>query len=354
MPGDSKTEKATPKKRQDERKKGNIFLSKDIISVITLIGVFYSLKFLFPGIISGIKEYLLRFMSFSGTVTELTPEFNSEITIGFIIVFVRVAVPILMITILLSVVSTVAQTKLLFSFDNLKPKFNRLNPLEGIKRIISIKSIVEVVKGFIKICILFYIVYQFFMSRLLEFPKTMSMDIVSSCIYVLNNIMQLVFNVSIAFVAISAFDYLYQWWDYERQIKMSKQDIKEEYKQMEGDPQIKGKIKELQRKMAASRMMQQVPEADVVIRNPTHFAVALKYDIQKDNAPILVAKGQDQMALRIVKTAEQNNVFVMENKPLARAIYASTELNSEIPSEYYGTIAEILVYVYQLKNKKIT
>ena len=166
-------------------------------------------------------------------------------------------------------------------------------------------------------------------------------------------LMLMVFNISIAFAAISALDYAYQWWDYERQIKMSKHDIKEEFKQMEGNPQIKGKIKEIQRKMAMSRMMQAVPSADVVIKNPTHFAVALKYDIEKDGAPMLVAKGQDELALRIIKTAEQSNVPVIENKPLARSIFSQTQLNQEIPQEHYAEIAEILVYIYKLNKKEL-
>ena len=150
---------------------------------------------------------------------------------------------------------------------------------------------------------------------------------------------------------ISVFDLFYQKWEYERQIRMSKQEIKEEYKQLEGDPKVKGKIKELQRKMAMSIMMQQVPDADVVIRNPTHFAVALKYNPDKDTAPVLVAKGQDELALRIVKVAEENNVFVIENKPLARAIFAATDLNQYLPPDFYGAVAEILVHVYKLNHK---
>lgn len=353
MAGDSKTEKATPKKRQDERKKGNVFLSKDVISVVSLLGIFFVLKILFPSIHSAIKEYVMRFIGYAGRVKEITPDFVSEISLGFIAAFARIAMPLLLLSVFIAIVTTFAQTKMLFSFESLKPKFNRLNPLEGFKKMISLRSAIEIVKGIIKITILIVLIYQYFKSRLIEFPKTLSMDIISSCIYLLDNVMGLVINVSIAFVVISAFDYLYQWWDYERQIKMSKQDIKEEYKQTEGDPQIKGKIKENQRKMAMSRMMQAVPSADVVVRNPTHFAVALKYDIEKDNAPIVVAKGQDELALRIVKVAEQNHVYVIENKPLARAIYASTEINHEIPAEYYGTIAELLVYVYKLNHKEI-
>lgn len=353
MPGDSKTEKATPKKRKDERKKGNIFLSRDIVTVVSLLGIFFSLKLLFPGIISSLNTFVVKYLNYAADKSGMSDELAASIVIDFVVVFAKVTAPLLFISVIISIVPTVAQTKLLFSTDSLKPKFSRLNPLEGFKKLFSIRSLVDVIKGIIKITILFVIIYNFFVGKLYEFPKTLYMDIKSSSILVLNDIMQLVINVSIAFVAISAFDYLYQWWDYERQMKMSKQEIKEEYKQLEGDPQVKGKIKELQRKMAMSRMMQQVPGADVVVRNPTHYAVALKYDINKDNAPRLVAKGQDEVALRIVKEAEKYGVYVVENKPLARAIYATTDLNGEIPEEFYGTIAELLVYVYKLRNENV-
>jgi flagellar biosynthetic protein FlhB len=163
----------------------------------------------------------------------------------------------------------------------------------------------------------------------------------------------MVFKVTIVFLAVAAFDYFYQWWDYERQIKMSKQDLKEEFKQTEGNPEIKGRIRNLQRERARSRMMQAVPTADVIIRNPTHYAVALRYDLEKDSAPMLVAKGQDELALRIVAVGEENGVYVLENKPLARGIFASTQVGAEIPPEYYGMVAEILVYVYRMNNKII-
>ena len=162
----------------------------------------------------------------------------------------------------------------------------------------------------------------------------------------------MVARIVIAFVAIAALDFLYQWWDYERQLKMSKQEIKEEYKQTEGDPQVKGKIKQIQRERAQRRMMQQVPSADVVIRNPTHFAVALRYKPDQDNAPVVLAKGQDELALRIVKTAEEHKVAVIENVPLARSLYAEAELDREIPPELYGPVAEVLVYIFRLNKDK--
>ena len=158
-------------------------------------------------------------------------------------------------------------------------------------------------------------------------------------------------SVIIAFVAVAAADFLYQWWEYERSLRMSKQEIKEEYKQTEGDPQIKGKIKEMQRRRAMSRMMQQVPQADVVIRNPTHFAVALRYKPDSDSAPVVMAKGQDEVALRIVKVAEEHGVAVIENVPLARSLFAEAELNQEIPPQLYGAVAEVLVYVFHLNEK---
>lgn len=161
----------------------------------------------------------------------------------------------------------------------------------------------------------------------------------------------MILKVGVAFLVLAALDYLYQWWDYEREMKMSKQEVKDEYKQIEGDPQVKGKIKEMQRRMAQSRMMQQVPQSDVVIRNPNHFAVALRYKLGQDNAPIVLAKGMDELALRIVRVAEEHSVTVIENVPVARALYAQAELNHEIPPELYSAVAEVMVYIYKLDGR---
>ena len=165
-------------------------------------------------------------------------------------------------------------------------------------------------------------------------------------------IFQLVRNVSLAFAVIGFFDFMYQRWSYEKDLKMTKQEVKEEFKQMEGNPEIKGRIKSIQRQMAMSRMMQKVPESDVIIRNPTHFAIALKYDPEKNGAPVVLAKGQDALALRIVKVGEENGVFITENRPLARALYDTCEIGREIPVEFYGAIAEILVYIYKASHRE--
>jgi flagellar biosynthetic protein FlhB len=155
-------------------------------------------------------------------------------------------------------------------------------------------------------------------------------------------------KVILAFIVLAAADFLYQWWDFERQMKMTKQEVKEEYKQTEGDPQIKGRIKQLQRQMAQSRMMQQVPGADVVVRNPTHVAVALRYHPGEDAAPIVLAKGLDYLALKIVEVAEQNDIVTIENRPLARTLYAETEVNRMIPPDLYEAVADVMVYLYKM------
>ena len=165
--------------------------------------------------------------------------------------------------------------------------------------------------------------------------------------------MSIVLKTSVVFIFVAGADYLYQWWQYEKNLRMSKQEVKDEYKQTEGDPQIKSRMKSMQQQRARRRMMQNVPSADVVIRNPTHFAVAIKYYQDKHRAPRVVAKGMDSLALRIVSTAEENGVYVMENKPLARALYDSVDLDGEIPERFYRAIAEVLAFVYSLKKKEL-
>ena len=247
--------------------------------------------------------------------------------------------------------ATFFQTKLLVSGEALKPKFSRINPLQGIKRLFSLRSVIEALKGILKITVLLFLIYQFLVGIVDTFTKYLHTDLAVACAHLVDEGFQMVMQIAIAFVVLAGADVFYQWWDYERQIRMSKQEIKEEFKQTEGDPKIKGKIKETQRKMAQSRMRQQVPKADVVIRNPTHFAVALRYQPDRDPAPIVLAKGQDELAARIVRTAEEHKVAVVENVPLARALYASTDLNQVIPPELYNAVAEVLVYLYRMDQK---
>lgn len=348
-----KTEKATPKKRRDQRKEGNVFQSKEIITVVSLVGSFCCLRLLFPITYRIMRDCLVEYIGYAGTVSELGKSDLRMLSFQFAAMIVKGAFPMLLIASLLAVLATGVQTRFLFAPKAFKPKFSGLNPLKGLKNMFSGKSLIELLKGIIKIIIIGFIIYNILKKEMFLMANTMYMDIGSSSVYVLNRIFTMVLQVSMYFAIIAVADFFYQRWSYEKKLKMSKDEIKEEYKQIEGDPQIKGKIKSMQRQMARSRMMQAVPEADVIIRNPTHYAVALKYNPGKDNAPHLIAKGQDELALRIVKIGEENDVVVIENKPLARGIYASTPLDAEIPGEYYGVVAEILVQVYKLKNKKL-
>ena len=348
----SKTEKATPKKRRDERKKGNVFLSQDAVAVVTLLGSF-SVFWMMSG---RIAEQLTGFMRFCFTQVDLAgglavDDMLRELTMQALGLMARTVLPITLVTAGCAVVATFAQTRLLVSGELMKPKFNRINPLEGFKRLFSLKSVINALKGILKISILMVIVYFSIENMFHESAKYLYVDLRASCTHLFSQGVSMVVKIALAFIALAALDILYQWWDYERQIRMSKQEIKEEYKQTEGDPQIKGKIKEVQRSRARARMMQQVPQADVVIRNPTHFAVALRYHPDEDAAPIVLAKGQDSLALRIVKVAEEHKVAVIENVPLARALYADAELDREIPPALYNPVAEVLVYIFRLNEK---
>ena len=352
MADSSKTEKATPKKRRDERKKGNVFFSNDAVSVAVLLASFFVLKLTATPMVEQIYRFLQYAMGLVAGAAHTGLQDNlSGLVLEMLKTFLFAAGPLLATTAVGAVAATFFQTKLLVSGEALKPKFSRINPLQGIKRLFSLRSVIEALKGILKITVLLFLIYQFLVGIVDTFTKYLHTDLAVACAHLVDEGFQMVMQIAIAFVVLAGADVFYQWWDYERQLRMSKQEIKEEYKQMEGDPQVKGKIKEVQRRMAQSRMMQQVRKADVVIRNPTHFAVALRSHPETDGAPIVLAKGQDELAGRIVRKAEEHHIAIIENVPLARALYATAELNREIPPELYNAVAEVLVYLYRMDEK---
>ena len=355
MPDSSeeKTEKATPKKRTDQRKEGNIFQSKEIIIAATLIVTFTSFRFLYPIIESTLLKNVRSFFTLAGSMDLLKQSDMLKFFIDELITFAIAAAPMLLIAGIIAIIATVAQTKGLVTFKSLKPKFSRMNPLSGLKNMISLKGLVELLKSIIKIVILFYIIYITLEGEVNNLPKMIDMSVAESVSAIGKIIWNIALKVMIAFVFVAGFDYMYQRWSYEKRLKMTKQEVKEEYKMTEGDPKIKGQIKQKQQAMSRQRMMQAVPEANVVIRNPTHYAVALKYDHEQNSAPIVVAKGEDFMALKIIEIAEEHNIVIVENKPLARALYAEVGIDMEIPSEFYNPVAEILAYVYSLNEKEL-
>ena len=352
MAGDSsRTERATPRKREDERKKGNIFQSKDAISAISLLAMILLLRMGGGPLLAGMKRVLLEGYGSLGTVDHLTAMDASSIMSRFALSALFMILPISGVAMLLGVVLGGVQTRFLFAGSLLKPKLSRLNPMTGLKNMISMKSLVELVKSIVKVVVIGAILYSEVMNRVLQIRSMPLITLESGIAWTGEAIFSIATKILMFMVAFAAADYFYQWWDYEKRMRMTKQEVKDEQKRIEGDPNIKGRIREVQRKMAMMRMMQKVPKADVVIRNPTHFAVALKYDPKKDKAPVVVAKGADQIALTIVRIAKENGVHITENKPLARGLYETVDIGSPIPEAFYKPVADIIAFIYKLKKR---
>lgn len=344
-----KTEQASQKKREDERKKGHIFQSQDIVTSASLISFFALLKIMgatFSNqLTSGIKSL------FGGISANIAS--SGDLKQRFITVFAlsaEILIPIMVVSIAVSFIATMVQTRLLVSFNQMKPDFKRMSPIQGLARIFSLKSLVELLKAILKVCAIGLVIFFEIRTRLNEIMLLFDMSLGNAFNWTAQMILDIGFKVSAAMFVIGIADYFYQWWSYEKKIRMSKQEIKDEFKQTEGNPETKGRIRNIQRKMAQQRMMQEVPNADMVVRNPTHYAVALKYDKTGKGAPVVVAKGQDNVALKIVEIAEKNKVFVTENRPLAQGLYKAVEIGDEIPAEFYKAVAEILAYIYRLKR----
>ena len=286
------------------------------------------------------------------SVHVLSPAVIFSIMVESFKVFIMSGLPIMLIISVTIILMTGVQTRFLISGDLIKFKYSRISIIQGTKKLFSLRSVVELVKSLIKIGVIILIIYTNLKSLLVFTPDMMNTGIVETVLFMKNRILSLVYSICMIFVAVAILDYAYQWYDYEKKLKMSKQEIKDEYKQTEGDPFIKGKIKEKQQKMSMNRMIQKVPTADVIVRNPTHFAVALKYNIDKDMAPIVVAKGQDYLAARIIRIAEENKIIIVENVPLARALYQQVRIDDYIPLEFYKTVAELMAWVYGEKKGK--
>ncbi len=349
--GDDKTEKATPKKKSDARKKGQVFQSREMSASLILILMIVSMNafgsILFNQLSGFIKkaftEYLVNKDAFNTDIL-------AKIFIDGIIILAKTSLPLLLIAMIAGLLVGYAQVGILFTLETLKPKGNRINPLSGFKRMFSLRSVVELVKAIIKILIVAWVAYSYLKSKTNEVVALMDADLRDILSFIGNSAFAVALRICIAMVILGFLDFLYQKYDYEKNLKMTKQEVKEEFKQMEGNPEIKSKIKQKQRQMSMKRMMQEIPKADVVITNPTHFAVAIKYEAEKASAPIVVAKGQDYIALRIKQIATENKVQIVENKPLARTLFSTVDIGQPIPPELYQAVAEILAFVYNLKN----
>jgi flagellar biosynthesis protein FlhB len=346
-----KTEKATPKKRQDARKKGQVAKSQDINTGVLLLFVFLFLWFGAGAMLQRIID-LFIFSFEDMMLMELNEETAFSLSIKLLQEVSMILLPFMLVAVIGGLVANYMQVGFLLSTEAIQFKLEKIDPIKGAKRIFSIRAIVELLKSTLKITVVGAVT---FVVLWFDWEKIMLLSQVSvaeSLSFLSILVLKMGFAATIALIFLAVFDYWYQKFDFEKNIRMSKQDIKDEYKTSEGDPQIKSKIKQKQREMAMQRMMQEVPKADVVITNPTHYAVALKYDEAKRDAPFVVASGVDYIALKIRSIATGNEIPTIENRPLARALYDQTEIGDSIPEEFFKAVAEILAYVYQLKQKK--
>lgn len=345
-----KTEKATPKKRQDARKKGQTAKSQDINTSVVLLAVF--LYMLFAGSLLkkgsfGLFENSLH----KGLLMELT---QGNIERMFLSILKEIAIyfgPILLVALLAGIISNLFQVGFMFSSEAIQLKLEKINPISGFKRIFSMKSVVNLMKSLLKIGFVGIVTFIVLWNRMDEI-LVLSRKSIGTALATLSSLtIQMGLFASGALLFLALLDFLYQKYDFEKNIRMSKQDIKDEYKNVEGDPIIKSRIKQRQREMAMRRMMQEVPKADVVITNPTHFAIAVKYDEKKRDAPYVVAKGADFTAQKIKMIAKENDIMTVENRPLARALYSQTDIGDSIPEEFFKAVAEILAFVYKAKKE---
>ncbi|MGR3763876.1 flagellar biosynthesis protein FlhB [Rossellomorea sp. NS-SX7] len=345
-----KTEKATPKKRDDARKKGQTAKSQDVNTAIILLAVFLFLTF-GASYIGNIVFDLFRHSFQEYMLMEVTENTVQVITLDLMKELALLLGPIMLVALAAGVVSNYIQVGVMFTTKPLEPKLEKIDPIKGFKRIFSLRAIVELLKSILKISFIGAITFVILWTNIEEVLSLSFKSVGDSLAVMAKLAVQMGIAASLALLFLSVFDYLYQKYDFEKNIRMSKQDLKDEHKNIEGDPLIKSKIKQRQREMAMRRMMQEVPQADVVITNPTHFAIALKYDENKRDAPYVVAKGVDYLAQKIKYIAKENDVVMVENRPLARSLYDSAEIGDTVPEEFFKAVAEILAYVYRIKNK---
>lgn len=347
-----KTEKATPKRRRDAREKGQVLQSREISSALILLFVFLTLKVLGNHIYNQIAS--LFNLCMNGLSMDFDAGSINEILrlMGLVVLqLLKIVGPLFAVALVVGVGTSFAQVGSLFTIEPLKPKFSKLNPINGIKRIFSLRGLTELIKAVLKITAIGIVAWKSIEAEGNNIAKLMNLDLVSIVGYITSTAINVAIKICMCMVAIAVLDFGYQWWQYEKDLKMTKQEIKQEYKETEGNPETKQRIRSKQREVSARRMLSEVPKADVVITNPTHFAVAISYDSAKAPAPIVVAKGQDYLAQRIKEVAKENNVELVENKPLAQELYKNVEVGQQVPPELYQAVAEILAFVYNLKGK---
>jgi flagellar biosynthetic protein FlhB len=345
-----KTEDPTEKKLQDSHDKGQVAVSREVNHWFIILGSTISIMALAPMVMSDLSDLLLKFIEQPHAIALDQVAFTQvidDVVLGAILA----VLPVLLLLMLVAFAAGIVQNGFIFSTEQIKPKFDKISPKAGLKRLFSVKSVVEFLKGVAKLSIVASVCVGVLSPHFAGFERMPTMEITDSVNVMHGLVIRLMVGVLAIVSLIALLDFLFQRFQHAKQMKMSRQDIKDEMKQSEGDPQIRGRLRQIRRERAQRRMMQSVPQASVVVTNPTHFAVALKYDMGDMNAPSLVAKGADHVAAKIREIAEEHNIPIVESPPLARALFAGVEIGEEIPTEHYKAVAEIIGYVLRLKGK---
>ncbi len=348
---EGRTETASSKKRDDSRKKGQVAKSQEINTAFLFFAAFAGLKMFGPYMKRSIEQIFTQsFLKISSAETFFEPKYMGYYIANIFLSIIMIVGPVLVMILFAGIIASLLQVGWKPSLEPMTPKFNKLNPLSGFKRMFSSQSLMELVKAVFKIAVLGFVIYGRIQTEIPTFLMLIDMSLIQIINYVGDLVISIGLRIAMLFTFMAVADFAYQRYKFEDSIKMTKQEVKDEHKQSDGDPQIKGKIKQKMREMSMKRMMQSIPEADVIITNPTHYAIAIKYSPEKGTAPIVTAKGADFIAQKIREKAAEYEIEIVENKPLARTLYAVVEIGDEIPPDLYKTVAEILAFIYNLKN----
>jgi len=347
---EERTEEPSAKRRTEAREKGTVVKSTEANSVVVLLAGILLLKAFGPWMFAEIKS-----MFYSVYLSLHDPDMSQVAIVKRVsdTVFMtgRIMLPVIILILVAGVTANYLQIGFLLTFKPLVPSLDKINPLSGAKRLFSLRSIVELFKNIAKLTVIGWVAYLTISGSFTEFLTLAERSVGTIWLFMLQTGYNIVIRILLVLIIIAIIDYIYQKYEHEKNLKMTKQEVKEEHKQMEGDPQVKSRIRSLQREMARRRMMEEVPKATVVVTNPTYIAIAIQYQPQEMETPVVVAKGKRVIAQKIKDIAKENNIPVVEDKPLARAMYDKVEPGWEIPVEFFTAIAEILAYVYRLKNK---
>ena len=346
MPGGERTEEATPKRRGEARGRGQVLKSIEVNTAVILVGGLAFLQWTLPGMARSLVE-LTQHVLESASSEDLGPATLQAKTIGLGLLMAKLLGPLLFGLVVLGVLANVGQFGFLLSTQTIKPHFSKINPLEGAKRFFSSRSLVELFKALAKVAVIGGFAYQALQDKGALLVSLADMEPAAAAGAVTAMMFSVLWKVAMAFVVLAAVDYWYQRWFFKRNMRMSKEEIKEELKQSEGDPRVRARLRQRARALSRQRMMQQVPKADVVVTNPTHFAVALKYEAGMDS-PLVIAKGERLIAQQIKKIAREHGVPTVENKPLAQALYKACQVGQMVPPELFKAVAEVLAFVYRL------